>query len=127
MDPSSLTPSRGACTRCGECCRWLPIALVKQCKPHQLHYLRERGLREEGGYFLVDSPCRHLERIEPDGSGIVRWGCAIYATRPATCRDFCGKSLSAAKRFYVPASCTMVGGRSRASGDEQENPATGRK
>jgi len=85
------------------------MVLVRQCKPHQLHYLRERGLKEENGFFLADSPCRHLQKEESDGSGVVKWGCAIYETRPATCRDFCGKTLSGGKRYYVPAGCTMAG------------------
>lgn len=118
MKPSQPVPATGTCNRCGECCRWLPIILVWQCKPHQLHYLRERGLKEEGGYFLADSPCRHLREEEPDGSGTRKWGCTIYETRPATCRDFCGKALSGGKRFYVPEVCSMAGGK----GGEPGNP-----
>jgi Putative zinc- or iron-chelating domain len=110
----------GTCSRCGECCRWLPIALVRQCKPHQLHYLRERGLTEAEGYFLADAPCRHLKPEEADGSGTPRWGCAIYETRPATCRDFCGKTLSGGKRYYVPACCTMSGGRGGETGSRAQ-------
>ena len=101
-------PAGGACSRCGECCRWLPLVPVRQCKPHQLHYLRERGLKETDGYFLADTPCRHLREEEPDGSGVRKWSCAIYETRPATCRDFCGKPLSGGKRYYVPEGCTMA-------------------
>ena len=74
------------------------MVLIRQCKPHQLRYLRERGLKEEKGFFLAD------------GSGVVKWGCAIYETRPATCRDFCGKTLSSGKRYFVPTCCTMAGG-----------------
>ncbi|MFA4825099.1 MAG: hypothetical protein WC593_08065 [Methanoregula sp.] len=122
MKPSQPIPAAGICNRCGECCRWLPVVLVWQCKPHQLHFLRERGLREEGGYFLADSPCRHLIKEEPDGSGIQKWGCAIYNTRPATCRDFCGKALSGGKRFYVPEGCSMAGGKGGETGNEQKNP-----
>jgi Fe-S-cluster containining protein len=76
-----------------------------------MHYLRERGLKEEGGYFLAYAPCRHLCEEEPDGSGTRKWGCAIYETRPATCRDFCGKALSGGKRYYVHEGCSMAGGR----------------
>jgi Fe-S-cluster containining protein len=114
----------GTCNRCGECCRWLPIILVWQCKPHQLHYLRERGLKEEGGYFLADSPCRHLREEELDGSGTKKCGCGIYETRPATCRDFCGKALSGGKRFYVPEGCSMAGGKGREPGDDRKDPIT---
>jgi Fe-S-cluster containining protein len=39
----------------------------------------------------------------------MRWGCAIYDKRPDTCRDFCGRSLSGGKRYYVPEGCTMAG------------------
>lgn len=101
-------PAAGTCSRCGECCRWLPLIPVQQCKPHQLHYLRARGLREDAGYFLAEAPCQHLKEEKPDGSGISRWGCAVYETRPVTCRDFCGKTLSGGKRFYVPEKCTMA-------------------
>ena len=123
MKPSQPILLTGTCNRCGECCRWLPLILVWQCKPHQLHYLRERGLKEEGGYFLADSPCRHLREEEPDGSGTKTRGCAIYETRPATCRDFCGKALSGGKRFYVPEGCSMAGGKS----GEPGSPAPGGK
>ena len=51
-------PRSGSCSHCGECCRWLPIAIVRQCKPHQVQYFRERGLREADGFFLADAPCR---------------------------------------------------------------------
>ncbi len=100
--------SGGACSRCGKCCRWLPFVPVRQCKPHQLRYLRERGLKEADGYFLVDAPCQHLREDVPDASGVSRWSCAIYETRPATCRDFCGKNLSGGKRYFVPEGCTMA-------------------
>jgi Fe-S-cluster containining protein len=112
----------GSCSRCGECCRWLPFAVIRQCKPHQLHYLRERGLRESDGYFLIDAPCRHLKQAPPDGSGIVKWSCAIYDNRPSTCRDFCGKALSGGKRFYVPAGCTMAAERIKGSVQDQIDP-----
>ncbi len=101
--------NHGTCSRCGECCRWLPVALVRQCKPHQLTYLRERGLREADGYFLAEAPCRHLREEPADGSGDKKWTCAIYDHRPATCRDFNGRPLSGGKRYYVPACCTMAG------------------
>jgi hypothetical protein len=121
MKPSQPVPATGTCSRCGECCRWLPIALVRQCKPHQLHYLRERGLKEADGFFLADAPCQHLREEEPDGSGVRKWVCDIYEKRPATCRDFCGKPLSTGKRYYVPACCTMATNR----GGEPGSPAPG--
>jgi len=108
MKPSKPIPATGTCCRCGECCRWLPIVLVRQCKPHQLQYLRERGLKEADGFFLADAPCRHLHEEAPDDNGVRKWSCAIYDRRPATCRDFCGRTLSGGKRYYVPESCTMA-------------------
>jgi Fe-S-cluster containining protein len=111
MKPSQTNTVTGTCNRCGKCCRWLPIILVWQCKPHQLHYLRERGLKEEGGYFLADSPCRHLREEVSDRDRTRTWGCTIYESRPATCRDFCGKTLSGGKRYYVPEGCSMAGGK----------------
>jgi hypothetical protein len=118
MKPHHTTPAAGTCCRCGECCRWLPIALVRQCKPHQLHYLRERGLKESDGYFVANAPCRHLHEEEPASSGVRTWNCAIYEKRPATCRDFCGKSLSGGKRYYVPEGCTMAAGRGNSAETE---------
>lgn len=93
--------------------RVLPLASgsVRQCKPHQLQYLRERGLLESDGYFLADAPCRHLRVDTTDTGGARTWKCTIYETRPATCRDFCGKVLSGGKRFYVPEKCTLAGNR----------------
>jgi hypothetical protein len=111
MKPSPPALTTGTCCRCGECCRWLPIVLVRQCKPHQVHYFRERGLKEADGLFLAYAPCRHLHEEEHDSSGTRTWGCTIYDSRPATCRDFCGKTLSGGKRYYVPESCTMSGKR----------------
>jgi len=111
MKETQPVPARATCSRCGECCRWLPFAVVRQCKPHQLHYLRERGLMETDGYFLINAPCRHLVQEKPDSRGVTKWICAIYDTRPATCRDFCGKALSGGKRYYVPQGCTMAGER----------------
>ena len=123
MKNSQPPPAAGTCCRCGECCRWLPIVLVRECKPHQLQYLRERGLVEADGFFLADAPCRHLREEEPDGSGVRKWGCAIYDRRPATCRDFCGRTLSGGKRYYVPEGCTMAGNRGREMGDGREDEA----
>jgi Fe-S-cluster containining protein len=124
MKPTQTTSTAGTCSRCGECCRWLPIVLVRQCKPHQLQYLRERGLKEADGFFLADAPCRHLREEEPGSSGGRKWSCAIYDSRPATCRDFCGKTLSGGKRYYVPEGCSLAGTR---SGDPDEGRADGAK
>jgi hypothetical protein len=123
MKASQPVPAPGTCCRCGECCRWLPIVLVRQCKPHQLQYLRERGLLEADGFFLADAPCRHLREEAPDDSGVRKWSCAIYDRRPATCRDFCGRTLSGGKRYYVPEACTMAGNRSGERGDGREDEA----
>ncbi len=111
MKAQTSSPVPGTCSRCGECCRWLPLISVRECKPHYRHYLRERGLKEDDGYFLADSPCRHLRKDKPDESGKTRWGCAIYEERPETCRDFCGKALSSGKRYYIPEGCTMASGK----------------
>jgi hypothetical protein len=90
--------------------------MVRQCNPSQLHYLRERGLKEYGGYFLADDPCRHLKSLD-DGTG--QTTCDIYDKRPVTCRDFCGKELSGGRRYFVPAGCTRwLGGGGWDEGDE---------
>jgi len=123
MKPPRPSTAPGTCCRCGECCRWLPIVLIRQCKPHQLQYLRERGLKEADGFFLADAPCRHLREAEPDGSGVRKRVCAVYDRRPATCRDFCGRTLSGGKRYYVPEGCTMAGNSGGEMGDEREDEA----
>ena len=84
MKSTQPAPKGGTCSRCGECCRWLPVVLVRECKPHQLLYFRERGLKKADGYFLADAPCQHLHEEKPDGSGVKKWGCAIYDRRPAS-------------------------------------------
>jgi len=124
MKTSQPDPAAGTCSRCGECCRWLPFVPVHQCKPHQLHYLRERGLKEADGLFLANVPCRHLREEEPDESGDRKWSCTIYDTRPATCRDFCGKTLSGGKRYYVPEGCTMAGKKKGETADGKKNNST---
>ena len=121
MKPPRPSTAPGTCCRCGECCRWLPIVLIRQCKPHQLQYLRERGLKEADGFFLADAPCRHLREAEPDGSGVRKRVCAVYDRRPATCRDFCGRTLSGGKRYYVPEGCTMAGSSVGEMRDERED------
>ena len=121
MKSTQPAPKGGTCSRCGECCRWLPVVLVRQCKPHQLLYFRERGLKKADGYFLADAPCQHLHEEKPDGSGVKKWGCAIYDRRPASCRDFCGKTLSGGKRYYVPEGCTMAGKSDSEPNDREEN------
>jgi hypothetical protein len=113
MKLSWTVPEGGTCSRCGECCRWLPIAFVRQCKPHQVQYFRERGLKEADGFFLADAPCRHLLMVEIDEHGVTNYACAIYEKRPATCRDFCGKTLSSGKRYYIPENCTMADKKKR--------------
>jgi Putative zinc- or iron-chelating domain len=117
MKPSTSAPATGTCSRCGECCRWIPLLMVRQCNPSQLHYLRERGQRESEGYFLTHDPCRHLKPSE-DGSG--QTSCDIYEKRPATCRDFSGKELSGGRRYFVPSGCTLAGKKNR---DEEQAPA----
>ena len=108
MKPEKPAPATGTCSRCGECCRWIPLLQVRQCNPSQLHYLRERGLMESEGYFLADNPCRHLS---PSGDGTGQKICAIYDTRPVTCREFCGKELSGGRRYFVPPGCTLAAGK----------------
>lgn len=114
-------PPAGSCSHCGECCRWLPVADVGECTTGLRNYYRERGLKESGGMFLADAPCRHLVRAESQETGTAQWVCAIYEERPAVCRLYCGKSLAHGMEYYVPEACTMAGdlhgrGGSRASG-----------
>jgi hypothetical protein len=103
--------------------RVLPLAPDRPCpavKPHQLPYLRERGLKESDGYFLVDAPCRHLHEEATDSRGVRTWGCTIYEKRPATCRDYCGRTLSGGKRYYVLEGCTMADSKRRDPGSSSK-------
>ena len=105
MSTQQTLPVPGVCSRCGECCRWLPVATVRECNPFLRQYYRERGLKESGGMFLADLPCRHLE-TGSRGSAMERI-CAIYEHRPAPCRDYCGKTRIRRTEYYMPEGCTM--------------------
>ena len=112
MSTQQTMPVTGVCSRCGECCRWLPVASVRECSPRLRLYYRERGLKESGGMFLADAPCRHLqkENEDPAGNPAPVWICMIHEKRPATCRDYCGKTRNRGTEYYVPEDCTMAGG-----------------
>lgn len=62
-----------------------------------------------------------MHEEEPDGSGVKKWRCEIYDRRPASCRDFCGRTLSGGKRYYVPEGCTMAGKKVDEPNDREEN------
>ncbi len=90
------------CSRCGQCCTWIPIGNSRGMTPWQLDYLRKRCHKEVGGMFLVHAPCEHLTLI---GNG--QRVCKIYEGRPQICKDFCGKRFSHGSDYYVPEECTM--------------------
>jgi len=108
MSSQQIPLATGACRRCGECCRWLPVASVRECSARLRQYYRERGLKESGGMFLADAPCRHLKKEDPDGTAPSGQICTIYGRRPATCRDYCGRPRDRGTAYYVPEDCTMA-------------------
>lgn len=91
----------GKCSRCGECCRWFPIGLEKNCTKEQREYLDSRADAKDQGYYLLYSPCQYLWT----GS---ECKCEIYNERPRFCRVFKGKSIWGNQKFYVPSRCSMA-------------------
>ena len=56
-----------SCSRCGECCRVLPLP-ISGMSPEILAYYRCRGLKEDQGFILVPHDCQHLRQFNRDHS-----------------------------------------------------------
>ena len=97
----------GDCSRCGECCMWLPVAPVAGCDTGTTTYYRARGLREDGGIFLVYAPCPHLECSETSEEG-KRYLCNIHGSKPGMCRNFDGGEKAYGTKYYRPPDCSMA-------------------
>ena len=103
VEPFEMEPREvdgDLCMRCGECCRikiyvqgdetYREFIAEMLGKPLAPHYPELKISLEENGdkpHVVLDlGDCRHLQREVVDGE--TRLGCAIYATRPETCRRF---------------------------------------
>jgi Fe-S-cluster containining protein len=98
----------GECSRCGECCRWFPVGIVRRCTKDQKEYLESRADAIDQGYFLVKQVCPYLiEPNEDDLANGIKCECDIYKDRPRLCRIFKGNPHIGKQSFYVPPGCTM--------------------
>jgi hypothetical protein len=90
-----------SCNRCGVCCSW--VAISKRGKPMQyITYMRERGVREDGDFLLIYSPCQHLIN---SCEGAV---CDVHGTnkQPPVCKMWNGEKRIGEWTFWVPSTCT---------------------
>ena len=102
------------CSRCGECCRTIPIGRIGSFKLEQREYLLTHGCRIEHGMMLIPIECPHLKdtgNLKSDfrDQEVARGKtyCDIYENRPPACRDFDGKPISHGRKYFVPDKCTM--------------------
>ena len=112
----------GECSRCGECCRYLPL-LISRLDPPYLNYLRCRGLKEDQGFILIPHDCQHLKSVYPrkiklgmnailevleEGEPQI-YLCDIHDSpdRPAICQKFHGQKRIGNAMIYIPPGCTM--------------------
>ena len=109
----------GECSRCGECCRYLPLLISRQDPPY-LNYLRCRGLKEDQGFILIPHDCQHLfggvpgsveiPEVDVDLSSLpFEYICDIHDSpdRPAICQKFHGQKRIGNAMIYIPPGCTM--------------------
>ena len=111
---------KGVCSRCGACCRVLPLP-ISGMSPEILAYYRCRGLQEDQGFILIPHDCQHLTIYNegPCGCGIDRMftdpedaqsSCDIHDSpdRPRVCQIFKGQRRGSKHvLFYIPPGCTM--------------------
>ncbi|MCP4714121.1 MAG: YkgJ family cysteine cluster protein [Deltaproteobacteria bacterium] len=108
-DPGRMTAPQEKCTRCttSACCTYITQQIETPRSLHdfdtlvwQLNHRNVQLFQDEQGWFLlINTPCRQMRE---DGS------CAVYALRPAICRqhenDYCEFDEPAEKSFkrYFP-------------------------
>ena len=109
----------GECSRCGACCRVLPLPTAAMSSNY-LRYLRLRGLKEEQGFILLPHDCQHLiSSVEVKfenkrlmlihlGDGKSKYECDIHESpeRPMICRKFHGQKRIGRWNVYVPPGCS---------------------
>ena len=92
----------GECSRCGECCKFLPIAPWLEMTPAQRHYLDCRATLR-GKVYVVYFPCKFMIE-EPDG----KTRCGVEDNKPEMCRIYKGNEKQGKYTFWVPDCCTMA-------------------
>ena len=103
-----------SCSRCGECCRVLPLP-ISGMSPEMLAYYRGRGLREDQGFILVPHDCQHLQEEILGDEGTEYTDCSIVycdihdsPERPRVCQQFHGQRRGSKHvLFYIPPGCSM--------------------
>ena len=108
-----------SCSRCGECCRVLPLP-ISGMSPEILAYYRCRGLKEDQGFILVPHDCQHLKgpvsiALHPSQctdrfSYRNEYSCDIHDSpdRPRVCQQFHGQRRGSKHvLFYIPPGCSM--------------------
>jgi len=85
----------GECSRCGECCRYLPL-LISRLDPPYLNYLRCRGLKEDQGFILIPHDCQHLQHPISDREIVLQ---NMIAEGLTTNLDFIDKSRNIIARM----------------------------
>ena len=112
-----------SCSRCGECCRVLPLP-ISGMSPEILAYYRCRGLKEDQGFILVPHDCQHFRAVwiddpgdefESEGAPLLKHGkvgiyCDIHDSpeRPRVCQQFHGQRRGSKHvLFYIPPGCSM--------------------
>lgn len=95
------------CSRCGRCCKIIPIAHTRGIDPGLKHYLITHGCLEEHGNILVPIKCPHLSGPVLNKEIVEEYTCDIHLTKPQTCKDFDGRPLSHGRKYFIPDGCTM--------------------
>ena len=111
--------SKTQCSRCGECCKVLPLS-VSGMPPGYRKYLLQRGLKEDQGFILIPHVCQHLHQDMTDWRydrkgrlmsfpSVTRYTCAIHDSpeRSLVCRKFNGQKRIGPWRVYVPPNCAF--------------------
>lgn len=99
----------GECSRCGECCRYMPLGQWSNVNQVIRHYLDVRATQIEGTY-VIKAPCKYLiEPTEDDlANGINKCKCGVEGYKPELCRMFRGNRTEGKFSFWIPPGCTMA-------------------
>lgn len=96
------TVSRGECSRCGECCRWIIMPFAPGGDDFT-HWYKEHGIVIDPAVgLMIPSKCQHLKEIR---RGVFE--CEIYDDRPNLCRVEYMKGKTQT-RGYVFSGCTKL-------------------
>ena len=106
---STYSGPRGVCSRCGACCRVIPLS-ISHMSPEMLAYYRCRGLKEDQGFILIPHDCQHLKGHKQFAGITTIPTCDIHDSpdRPRVCQIFKGQRRGSKHvLFYIPPGCTM--------------------